>query len=61
VVIICHIPFVFFAGKEGMLIIATEYQYRTISDALQDSILLKRNQQVGEICGPTNEVCLKSE
>ena len=33
VVLICHIPFIFYAGKEGALMITTEKLHRTVSNA----------------------------
>ena len=40
IVIACHIPFIFFSGKEGVLIIVDELSRRSISEALDKKILL---------------------
>jgi hypothetical protein len=38
IVIGCHIPFVFFSGKESFLVIIDEIDRKTVSKALEDMI-----------------------
>lgn len=39
IVIICHIPYVFFSGKESFLILVDEWDRRSISKTLDTSLL----------------------
>jgi len=44
IVIVCHIPYVFFSGKEAMLIIVDEWDRSSISQKLNQKVLsLKAN------------------
>lgn len=39
IVLGCHIPYIFFAGKEGFLIVVDEIDRRSVSKALEDQII----------------------
>ena len=43
IVLIAHIPFVFFIGKEALLIMVDEIDRKTISQSLNRSVSLKKS------------------
>ena len=43
IVLIAHIPFVFFSGKEALLIMVDEMDRKTISHSLNRSVSLKKS------------------
>ena len=47
IVLACHIPFVFFSGKEGVLIIIDELARRSISEALEKKIRMQGGGNLG--------------
>lgn len=49
IVLICHIPFIFYAGKEGALMFATERQHRTVSNAFKPNPAVQHNNSADTI------------
>lgn len=46
IVIVCHIPYVFFAGKESLLVLIDEIDRRSISSSLDKTLNESRNHNM---------------
>lgn len=54
IVLGCHIPFIFYSGKEGLLIIIDEIDRRSISKTLDERVQILKNIDKQEILRATS-------
>jgi hypothetical protein len=61
VVIACHVPFIFFGGKESLLVIIDELDRMTISKALETKLAFLRSNRFDDDIDPIVESLILSE